>query len=382
MSQTKLEQYIQACNYPGRLDVAEVEKQLAQYLMMFKIDRRIVRLESGWTLAQHPSLQRSVYAILDRLRSAVTKFDAQDAQAARAARDAQDAVAAQAARATGAAWAAQAARDAVDAQAARDAQDAVAAQAARAARAAWDAQAARDAVAARAAWDAQAARAIHSFASWCIQAGGWWYWSWELSWIATTFFGAVQLKKPHVQQWALPLLEAYLNGAWILYWTDDTLFWVAKPTLHKDPAPGTRRLHHETSAALESDVENLFFWHGVLVPEYIVVRPDSITVEQIETETNAEVRRVMIERMGQWRYLQESGATLVHTDSRGALYRKEIPNDEPLVMVKVKNATQEPDGSYKDYFLRVPPTITMAAQAVAWTFGFSKVEEYAPSIET
>ena len=334
MSQTKLEQYIQACNYPGRLDVAEVEKQLAQYLMMFKIDRRIVRLESGWTLAQHPSLQRSVYAILDRLRSAVTKFDAQDAQAARAARDAQDAVAAQAARA------------------------------------------------ARAAWDAQAARAIHSFASWCIQAGGWWYWSWELSWIATTFFGAVQLKKPHVQQWALPLLEAYLNGAWILYWTDDTLFWVAKPTLHKDPAPGTRRLHHETSAALESDVENLFFWHGVLVPEYIVVRPDSITVEQIETETNAEVRRVMIERMGQWRYLQESGATLVHTDSRGELYRKEIPNDEPLVMVKVKNATQEPDGSYKDYFLRVPPTITMAAQAVAWTFGFSKVEEYAPSIET
>jgi hypothetical protein len=52
-----------------------------------------------------------------------------------------------------------------------------------------------------------------------------------------------------------------------------------------------------------------------------------------------------------------------------------------MVMVKVVNSTPEADGSMKDYFLRVPPTITTARGAVAWTF--SKTEtEYEPAIET
>lgn len=39
-------------------------------------------------------------------------------------------------------------------------------------------------------------------------------------------------------------------------------------------------------------VENLYFWHGVLVPAFVVVKPEWITVQHIETESNAEVRRV------------------------------------------------------------------------------------------
>jgi hypothetical protein len=95
-----------------------------------------------------------------------------------------------------------------------------------------------------------------------------------LSWLAVTFLGARQLGKKKVEAWARPLFEAYAAGAWYLYWTDDTLFWVAKPIVHRDPAPGTRRLHHATGPALESDVENLYFWHGVLVPAFVIVRPD------------------------------------------------------------------------------------------------------------
>jgi len=40
-----------------------------------------------------------------------------------------------------------------------------------------------------------------------------------------------------------------------------------------------------------------------------------------------------------------------------------------LVMVKVVSATPETDSSFKDYFLRVPPGIQTAREAVAWTFG-------------
>ena len=50
-------------------------------------------------------------------------------------------------------------------------------------------------------------------------------------------------------------------------------------------------------------------------------------------------------------------------------------------MVKVVNSTAEADGSFKDYFLRVPTTITSAREAVAWTFG-KAADEYAPEVQT
>ena len=60
---------------------------------------------------------------------------------------------------------------------------------------------------------------------------------------------------------------------------------------------------------------------------------------------------------------------------------KDIPGDDSLTMVKVINSTPEPDGSYKNYFLRVPPTCQTAEEGVSWTFGFSS-DNYQPNIET
>lgn len=63
------------------------------------------------------------------------------------------------------------------------------------------------------------------------------------------------------------------------------------------------------------------------------------------------------------------------------LYKKVLPNDEPVVVVKVTNATPEPDGTYKFYFLRVPPHMTSARTAVAWTFNMNS-DEYQPAGES
>ena len=89
----------------------------------------------------------------------------------------------------------------------------------------------------------------------------------------------------------------------------------------------------------------------------------------------------MIKRFGQAKYLMESGAQEIHRDDFGVLYRKDIPGDEPIVMVKVVNSTPENDGSFRDYFLRVPPTIRRAKEAVAWTFN-QKEDEYLPSLQS
>ena len=142
------------------------------------------------------------------------------------------------------------------------------------------------------------------------------------------------------------------------------------------------RLHCESGPALSyPDGWSIYAVHGVRVPERVIISPSSLSAREIQDERNAEVRRVMIERFGQERFLLESGAREIHRDDFGVLFRQELPDDEPLVMVKVVNSTAEPDGSFKDYFLRVPPGTRTARAAVAWTFDVP-AEDYAPWIET
>lgn len=164
----------------------------------------------------------------------------------------------------------------------------------------------------------------------------------------------------------------------VLFW--EWAFICARPEcIHCDDRG---RPHCETGAAIRyPDGFSIFAIHGVRVPERIIVAPKSITTAEIESEANAEVRRVMIQRYGTGRYLLDSQTEEIHRDDFGILYRKQIPGDEPLLMVQVVNATPEPDGSYKDYFLRVPPTMVRARAAVAWTFGKDE-NEYAPAFQT
>lgn len=155
---------------------------------------------------------------------------------------------------------------------------------------------------------------------------------------------------------------------------DHVVFACQKPSLMAIDDAG--RLHNPEGPALGfADGFSAHAWHGVIVEPRIIEEPESISIEEIELTQNAEIRRVLIERFGQARYLQESGAVEVQKDEFGTLYRKEIQGDEALVMVKVVNSSPEPDGSFRDYFLRVPPDLASAKQAVAWTFGFDE-EEY------
>ncbi len=140
------------------------------------------------------------------------------------------------------------------------------------------------------------------------------------------------------------------------------------------------RLHSDNSCALQfRDGQTLYSWHGTTVPRDLIESP--VTVGRINTQWNAELRRVMIERYGMVEYLKDSGAIKINEDECGVLYRKEFVDDEPLVMVKVKNSTAEPDGSFRDYFLRVPPNIATAREAVAWTFEM-RPSEYKPKNQT
>jgi hypothetical protein len=79
--------------------------------------------------------------------------------------------------------------------------------------------------------------------------------------------------------------------------------------------------------------------------------------------------------------MRDVGANKVAEDHSGILWRVEQLDDEPLVMVEVINSTPEPDGSFKHYTLRVPPTMRTAKEAVAWSFDMNETD-YSPISET
>lgn len=141
-----------------------------------------------------------------------------------------------------------------------------------------------------------------------------------------------------------------------------------------------QRLHCEEGAALAyADSYEVYSWHGTIVPKQTIMSRPS--VQSIQTERNIEVKRVLLARYGESKYLIDSGAELIDRSEFGTLYRCEMPGDEPLVMVEVRNSTAEPDGTFRMYYLRVPGNILTAREAVAWTFALRE-HEYAPLQQT
>ncbi|NYV78140.1 DUF6745 domain-containing protein, partial [Streptomyces sp. UH6] len=125
----------------------------------------------------------------------------------------------------------------------------------------------------------------------------------------------------------------------------------------------------------------LYAWRGMPVPAEFLNGLASLTPERIRGEENAELRRVMLEHYGYDRYLADSGARPLHRDESGVLWRIDLPDDEPVVMVEVVNSTAEPDGTFRTYWLRVPPRTRTAREGVAWTFGLAE-DAYTPVRQT
>jgi len=172
--------------------------------------------------------------------------------------------------------------------------------------------------------------------------------------------------------------------------------------LHRD-AQG--RLHSTSEAALKyRDGWAIHAVHGVRVPADIIEDRTSITVTRIESESNAEIRRVMIDLYGPARYLSDSGAQVIQECDAdhyiiglrtARLLRKDVPDDEAIVIIDLLNSTPEPDGSVKRYQLRADPSAyngeasrnVHAAIASTWRLpngelAFKDYREYAPVFES
>ncbi len=160
------------------------------------------------------------------------------------------------------------------------------------------------------------------------------------------------------------------------------------------------RLHNDAGAALlYADGFAIWSLNGLRVDQRLVETPEKLTFEEVRDEPNAELRRHMLDRFaglrgsaaaGAWlkagnlkpisevditAKMQPSGLSIWRLSNGEApvlcrLYRADLADDEPLVLLWVVCTS-----TAKEVFLRVPPTMTDAATARAWTFADEALEE-------
>ncbi len=122
-------------------------------------------------------------------------------------------------------------------------------------------------------------------------------------------------------------------------------------------------------------------WNGTAISAQAAFFPGTLTAAQALAEPNAEARRVLVERIGFERFLREAKASVLHEDRDPGgvrqLLRVKLGEDEPLVCVSVGCPS-----TGRRYLIRVPPDMRTCHQAVAWTAGFDRAEDYRPVQET
>lgn len=178
-----------------------------------------------------------------------------------------------------------------------------------------------------------------------------------------------------------PFWELAYSLAKFAIFTDEVIIAVEAPVLLAyeplGPIRGKNRLipegyqkHNESGPSLEyADGYKEWYIHGVAVNEQIVMRPDTLTLKQIEAEKDTEVRRIMIERWGFEKYIHETDPEILDMDSGGN-------EGTPRCLVKTRNGEKflyGTDGSTKRvYTMPVPDEARSCAHAHSLIAGFDE----------
>ena len=159
---------------------------------------------------------------------------------------------------------------------------------------------------------------------------------------------------------SLSWLQPHARTCWLVE-RPDRLRGDVRDRLHDDGAPALRF----------RDGWSVWAWKGVVVPSWLIKNPERITLTMIDHEQNVQIRRCMIDIMTPERYVAQGGAVRVAEDETGVLWRKTWLSADAWAAVEVINATPEPDGTRRHFFLQVPAHMRTAREAVAWTYGLS-----------
>lgn len=139
---------------------------------------------------------------------------------------------------------------------------------------------------------------------------------------------------------------------------------------------GSHRLHCATGPAISfADDWNIWAWHGVRVTEQIILRPETITAEQIAKEPNAQVRQVMVERVGIERVCQMFNAQSIHAQGEYDLLSLDLGDGRRRPYLKMRNPSV---GCY--HIEGVHPDCRTVQQAINWRASGDINQEWKPEV--
>lgn len=133
-------------------------------------------------------------------------------------------------------------------------------------------------------------------------------------------------------------------------------------------------LHYATGPAVAwPNGEKYYYWHGQMVPEQVILRPEEVTREFLEGVKHAEVRRACFEAIGFDRAIKalDLKAVDTHVDSHGLsyeLYKSGAPgrnNGDVDAWLRMQSPALQ-DGSQPWYTEPVHEDCKTCSEALAW----------------
>lgn len=181
---------------------------------------------------------------------------------------------------------------------------------------------------------------------------------WELHWIQFFIFARDEIGVEFKEN---EKLEAFFNCALhghIFFPFNEMAIAVDRP--HTVSLDKEGRLHNLEGPALAyHDGFEIYTVQGVRLNKDIVMNPSSLTVKQVKSEKNAEIRRALLLVYGLPRYLRDTKAKLLDSTEIESLYQ----SDEGKFMVCTDGSTG------RIYSLEVPSEVNSVAEAQTALYG-------------
>lgn len=140
--------------------------------------------------------------------------------------------------------------------------------------------------------------------------------------------------------------QAYNTADGYPYEHQSAICWVSeKPKFYKRNS--NRQFHCENGPAIAwEDGFELYFINNVVVPKNLVMNPDQVKVEDVLTQRNAEVLRLMLAKMSPEKFVKNSGAKILDKD--------EVPSTTLVPSAKAKGKMEAKSFVDKRSLLEIP----------------------------
>jgi len=165
--------------------------------------------------------------------------------------------------------------------------------------------------------------------------------------------------------------EFMRSGVWATILFENLAICIARPNLVAVDEQGN--LHSDKGPAISfDDGYEEYAWHGTWVTQQIIIKPETLTKEQIISEKNSEVSRAIAERLGWDEYMKRVETVLIHkwfdeeTKSHYELYDfKDRKGSLQPRLLKMESPELN-DGTRPYYIEPVPPQAETCQAARRW----------------